>query len=86
MRKRQTVPVAELVRRTNRMLAAPGSTREGRQALASLLEEVLQQTGQYKGFGYQPSEYLPATEQTDTNVLRAGYDDTRRRYYGAHAS
>ena len=79
---RKTYPVASLVSDANTMLAAPGSTRDGRIAIAILVERVLMDTGNYKGFQYLASEFLPAAEQTDTNVLRDGYDDTRRRYFG----
>jgi hypothetical protein len=63
------------------MLAAPGGTAEGRQALAVLVENMLMSTGNYRGFGYLPSEYLPAEQQTNDRVLRDGHDDTRRRYF-----
>lgn len=78
---RKTVAVALLVGRVNRMLSAPGGTADGRIALAVLLEAVLHDTDNYRGFNYQRSEFLPADEQTDTRVLRDGYDDTRRVYY-----
>ena len=83
---RKTIPVAEVVRRGNHMLAesVPGA-REGRIAIAILLEDVLMATGNYKGFQYLASEYLPAAEQTDGNVLRPDYDDSRRRYYGGQS-
>jgi hypothetical protein len=79
---RKTVPVADLVDRANRMLAADGSTPEGRAAIAVMVESVLLDTGNYRGFSYLPSEYLPAEEQTPGHVLRDGMDHTRRYYYG----
>ena len=41
-----------LLEHVNAMLAAPGGTREGRQALATLLEKNLHEAGCYAGFGY----------------------------------
>jgi hypothetical protein len=78
---RKTYPVKALVNTVNSRLSTANTTPEARWALISLLETVLQQTGNYNGFRYQRSEYLPAEEQTDTNVLRPDYDDTRRHYY-----
>lgn len=74
-RQRQTLPVDILKNRVNRMLAAEGGTEDGRKALAVLIEGVLMDTGNYKGFGYLPAEW-----EKDGTGLRDGYDDTRRRY------
>jgi hypothetical protein len=52
-----------------------------RLALCDLLTTVQHETNRYAGFTYQRSEFLPAEEQTRENVLREGYDDTRRAYY-----
>lgn len=46
-----------------------------RMALASLLEAVLNDTGNYHGFGYQGSEI------DDDHELKPDYDDSRRVYY-----
>lgn len=82
MSARKTVRIADVVRTANVMLAAPGSTTDGRIAVAVLLERVLMDCNAYKGFRYLDSEYLPASDQTPSSVLRAGYDDTRRAYFG----
>lgn len=80
---RKTVPVAAITARVNAMMAAPGSGSAPRAALAVFLETVLMDTGNYHGFRYLQSEYLPAEEQDYANghVLRPGYDDTRRYYF-----
>ena len=66
-------------------LDAPGKHREMtrpevfRMTLASLLEHILTETGQYRGFGYQPGQVTryatgPGTSPDIT-------DETRRIYY-----
>jgi hypothetical protein len=64
-RKRQTVYVADLRDRVNTMLRAKDGQPEGRVALSVLLESVLMEAGQYRGFTYLDRET----------------DDTRRRYH-----
>lgn len=49
---RKTFDVESLLRKTNAALAAPGSTPDGREALAAMLENVLMETGNYAGFRY----------------------------------
>jgi hypothetical protein len=89
---RKTVDVSVVVERVNAMLALPSENvlailgdetpeRAFRTGLAALLEGVLFDTGNYRGYNYQASEFLPAEEQTQDNVLRPDADDTRRRYY-----
>ncbi len=73
---RKTVAVDALVRTANGMLAAPDAPRDGRAGIATLVESVLHDTGQYRGFRYLPSELLP-----DGSALRPGHDDFRRAYY-----
>lgn len=74
---RKTIAVSELVTRVNHMIAATADPRrEERQALAVLLESVLMDTGNYRGFNYLESELA------HDNTLVVGYDDTRRRYLG----
>ena len=64
---RKTLPVTQIVERANEMLAAPGSTPEGREAICVMVESLLLEAGRYGGF-----RYLPTTE-----VLGAG---SRRVY------
>lgn len=81
---RKTIRVADVADKINAMIAATADdmTRE-RQALAGALESILLDTGNYHGFRYLPSEYLPADQQTAENVLRPDYDETRVCYYSA---
>ncbi len=55
-----------------------------RMAVASLIEQVLHETGNYKGFSYLESEknpdYVDGVTTPDESWLREGYDNTRRRY------
>lgn len=79
MGKRKTVAVTELVARVNRMIAASADEMQAeRQALAVLLESVLMDTGNYKGFQYLSSEFI----DRDTATFRENYDATRRKYLG----
>lgn len=48
---------------------------------ASVLEQILHMTGNYHGYYYLADEYKPADEQTDRDVLRDEYDETRRNYF-----
>jgi hypothetical protein len=76
---RKTVEVQGLKELTNRHLALRDdkvSTPASRQAVSSILEAVLHQTDNYKGFKYRLSEW-----DVEAQELREGYDDTRREYY-----
>jgi hypothetical protein len=77
---RKTVSVAEVVQWTNNYLATPQTTIEARRGVIGLCDQILHHTGNYAGFTYLESEYLPADQQTSDNVLRPDLDDTRRRY------
>lgn len=73
---RKTITVADLVAKTNRMIAAskeniPHDT-EGRLALCTLIESVLHDTGNYRGF-----QYLDGHEA----VIAGDYDGSARRYH-----
>jgi hypothetical protein len=82
MMGRKTVNVEDVLAWANNYMASPSTTPESRKGVAALIEQVLHSTGNYAGFNLLVSEYLPAEEQTLDNVLREGYDDTRRRYHG----
>jgi hypothetical protein len=78
---RKTCDVEKLKAHVNRRLAAEVSTPDGRWELARLLESVLHETGNYKGFRYQRSEYVEEPPfAPGTTHLRPGYDNTRREY------
>jgi len=70
---RKTIDVADLRNYVNSMLKDSNNEPEsaaGRAALATLLERVLMNTGNYRGFAY-----LPPLNEGFTNA-----DDTRRKY------
>ena len=52
MKCRKTIDVNTLREHVNAFLAAEHTTPEGRLAVASLLETVLSETGNYEGFNY----------------------------------
>lgn len=75
---RKTVNVAWLVDKTNQFLATsePKMTGE-RRGMTAVLEAVLFETGQYKGYGYLPSQW-----NEGELILAEDRDETRRHYYG----
>ena len=92
MSNRKTIPVARIRELVNfrltiePYLAMPGKDREMnageayRMALASLLESVLHETGNYRGFGYQEGQVTRhADGPGDSPDIT---DETRRVYYG----
>lgn len=88
---RKTSTVSNVLNRVNHMLRTPDSSLrlEGltpeqafRLGAASLLETILHETGNYRGFNYQSEQFLPAEEQTADQVLKPDHDSTRRFYYG----
>lgn len=69
--RRKTARVAEILSKANHALAAEPTevlTRDFRRGVASLLENILQETGNYAG-------YMHLDPHT------AGSDDSRREYY-----
>jgi hypothetical protein len=91
---RKMIPVNDIREKVNRMLQtpdstlylkAPGKDRELTQAEAlrmgvcSLLESILHETGNYKGFGYQDGMVTQlATKPGERTIVK---DETRRIYY-----
>jgi hypothetical protein len=74
---RKTVSVEYVKERANTFLATSDDSMAGmRRGMAALLESVLFETGNYKGFRYLSTEWDESTE-----TLREGYDDTRREYH-----
>lgn len=93
MTARKTIEVARLVEIVNRRLAVPDSTRylkapgkdrdmtpeeAARMEAASLLEEILHATGNYRGFGYQTGQI---TRYAAEPGERAEITDETRRVY-----
>jgi hypothetical protein len=89
---RKTIEVDVIKDWVNTRLQIPSSTHKldgesltpeqaFRLGVSSLMEQILHATGNYKGFNYQASEFVPAEEMTSDNVLRPGMDETRRIYY-----
>jgi hypothetical protein len=68
---RKTFEVEKLRARVNEILdvdICPKLTADNRATAATLLSEILLETGNYKGFGY-------------TDGAQGAIDDSRRRYY-----
>ena len=75
-RKRKTIEVEEFKRYMNTILAnSTDSVTEAREAVASVLEHVLMETGNYKGF----QSTSPRVSEIGNHVVFA--DETRRRYF-----
>ena len=70
-RRRSTVPVSVVLRKANSFLReSPPKFSEMREGVASLLETILHETGNYRGFNYLQ------------NSLEGPIDRTRRHYHG----
>ena len=91
---RKTIAVDQIRAFANKKLAMPNShsalfdritpEQAFRRGIASLLEQILHTTDNYKGFNYQDSELNPDRtfdSDSDAPTLREGYDETRRIYY-----
>jgi hypothetical protein len=77
MTKRSTVNVSYVKEKANYFLEhSDDSQSEQRKGTAGMLEAVLFETDNYKGFSLLSSEWDNAKW-----ALRDGYDDTRRRYF-----
>jgi hypothetical protein len=73
---RKTIAVADVVDMVNRRLQYSTCSPDERYAVTSLLEEILHQTGNYKGYLYleeYPGPYA-------TKEQKEAFDDSRRRY------
>lgn len=97
MGQRKTFSVAELKKRANHfLLHSEDGWREQRKAWASMVEGVLMDTGNYRGFGYLNADnmrqsesgcsvgvrYSEATDpQQRYNEHFVNTDDTRRFYF-----
>jgi hypothetical protein len=69
---RKTIEVGRVLRFANNLLAAPGSTADERESVCAVIETVLMETDNYRGFAYLPKEQYP------NEVVGIG---TRRRYF-----
>lgn len=87
---RKTFDVEVMRENANRLLALPDThgrvrdlTPDFRQGVISMIERILHDTGNYKGFAYLSSELTTADQPhtPNTTYLRIGYDETRRRYF-----
>ncbi len=80
---RKTVPVTRVVHLANKMLENTSTVdKQLRLGICALVESVLFETDNYKGFSYLQSEFKPVDEQLQgESPLRENYDDTRRRYF-----
>lgn len=91
MAKRKTIEVKTLVENANLLLSRPDAAdldgdphinKQFRLGVIAMVERVLHDTGNYRGFAYLSSELTTADQPhvLNTTYLRIGYDDTRRRY------
>ena len=72
---RKTVSVEDVKRNANRMLRNSDETaKEGRIGVFILLERILFDTGNYKGYKY-------ISPNNDASNIAGELDDTRRFYY-----
>lgn len=88
---RKTIPVTQIVDCANVMLALPDTPgivdKQFRQGVIAMVERVLFDTNNYRGFNYLKSEWLPEEERNydsakgPIKMLRDDIDETRRVYY-----
>jgi hypothetical protein len=71
---RKTIEVGKVLRIANNFLAAKHTTAEEREAVAAVIEAVLMETDNYRGFAYLPKENY-------THEMGFEHDGTRRRYF-----
>jgi hypothetical protein len=72
---RKTIEIAKTLQLVNAHLAAPDSTPDGREAVASMMESILFETGSYGGF-----RYLELEMHNDGTVKTLG-NGSRREYF-----
>lgn len=82
---RKTIDVNSVRNMVNKALAVNSESmivvpteQTRREGLCSLLESILQDTGNYHGFGYQKEQWIG---ESCFRELAPDYDDTRRIYY-----
>lgn len=56
---KKTVSAAKILFMANSYLSSSDTTREGRRAIASMIEGVLMETGNYRGFAVKESPEVP---------------------------
>jgi hypothetical protein len=71
---RKTIEVGKVLRIANNFLAAKHTTAEERESVAAVIEAVLMETDNYRGFAYLPKENY-------THEVGFEHDGTRRRYF-----
>ena len=91
---RKTIAVGTLLHRLNYFLASDRSTPEEREVMATFVEGVLHDTGNYQGFRYLPNDHNELDFASDgsrrfyfvSEKIRADYDEAKalieRHYYG----
>lgn len=84
---RKTVAVARAITVANNMLRQSTTAPAGRRGVIVLLETLLHETGNYRGFGYLtanevPAGHVPGIIRGVTNAENTYPDETRRHYYG----
>ena len=72
---RKTVSVEAVRQRANLLLGSDTTGVEQRWGVIAMIEFVLFETSNYKGFSYLPSEW-----DEDSAALKKDYDETRRKY------
>lgn len=75
---RKTIHIDDLKQRVNGMLLAEGGTHDGRIALCVLLEGVLMDSGNYRGFQFVERD---GSINPDSAHVRPGEDAHSRRHY-----
>ena len=56
---RKTIEIGKILRMANHYLAAKNTTADEREGVASFIEAVLHESGNYNGFCYLPASHYP---------------------------
>lgn len=81
---RKTVDVSKMVDTVNEVLAQSECTPDMRQGMMNLLENVLHETGNYKGFRYLAINEVPKGEKPGIN--RDEYGEVSKDYEARFAN
>lgn len=80
-RARKTIPIMDIKKRVNNFLRdTKDFMKPERESMAMMLESILTDTGNYKGFGYITKESMKANSKEGTTFGIGEWDDKKFRF------